>query len=292
MTRKIEKITDDSMHKAFGYDTGRTKVDVFKWNKNIGAKGEFMWIPKEELSLDISYQREIDAAQRVKDIAREFQWALFGVLIVSYNEGGYYVIDGGHRLRGAFRRDDIKELPCIVFCFDDPAEEARIFYYFNNKRKNVSAFDNHKAALRGEGKWLESKLAIKAENLVKKYGYIFHGTGKGEFQTAAIRSITRGIEKNEIIAEKTFALLAKVAGGTPIGVNEFNGLFYLMQVNPQIDFLDFPLKNLIEYGYQNLKDQIKRHEISESIGGYKTAAKAIAQIANKGQIKNKVSVPE
>ncbi len=292
MARQIEKITDDSMHKAFGYDTGRSKVDVFKWNKDIGIKGEFLWIPKEELNLDISYQREIDSAQRVKDIASKFQWALFGVLIVSYNDGGYFVIDGGHRLRGAFRRDDIKELPCIVFCFNDPAEEARIFYYFNNKRKNVSAFDNHKAALRGEGKWHESKIAIKAENMVKKYGYIFHGTGRSDFQTAAIRIITKAVERNEIVAENAFSFLAKVAGGIPIGANEFNGLFYLMQVNPQIDFNDFPLRNAIEFGYQNIKDQIKRHEMALNLGGYKTAAKAIAQIANKGQIKIKLNVPE
>lgn len=290
--RQIEKISDDSMHKAFGYDTNRSKVDVFGWKKNIGPKGEFMWLPKEELHLDLNYQREIDSSQRVKDIAREFEWALFGTLIVSYNEGGYYVIDGGNRLRGAFRRDDVKEVPCIVFCFDDATEEARVFFYFNNKRKNVSVFDNHKAALAGEGKWKESELAIKAEALIKKYGYVFHKTGKGDFQTAAIQSITKAIDKNHETAERTFAILAKIAGGGCIGQNEFNGMFYLMQVNSAIDFNDFPMRNLIEFGYQNLRDQIKRQEISEGTGGAKTAAKAIAQICNKGQIKHKLVVPE
>lgn len=290
-SRQIEAIKDDSMHKAFGYNTEKSKIDVFGWNKNTGAIGEFSRIPKEDLNLDISYQREIDSANRVKEIAKNFEWALFGCLIVSYNEDGYYVIDGGHRLRAAFRRDDIKELPCLVYCFDDPAEEARIFYYYNNKRKHVSTFDNHKAALRGEGTFYESEIALKAEKLIKKYGYKFAGSANTEFTTSSIMTICKSIIKNEKIADSTFSFLAKVAGGMPISNKEYKGLFYLMQINPTIDFFDFPLQKALEIGFNNLIEQVKLDTLVENKGGEKVIARSIAKIINKGETENLIHVP-
>lgn len=283
--RKIENFKDDSMHKAWGKDINLSKVDVYGWNKP-SKKGEFAWIPKEQLKIDLSYQREIDSKLRVAEIARNFDWALFGVILVALNEDGYYVLDGGHRLRGASRREDIKEVPCMVFVYEDIAEEARIFYEFNNQRKTVGTFDNHKAAIKAK-----MPIALKAEALVKKYGYSFAKTTSSEFLTSGIKAVYRMIESDELLADKTFSILAKIAGGSDIQSTEISGLFYLMQTNRNVDFFSFPLKNMIEAGIGKLRESIKRRHIIESNGGVKTAAKALADIINKGQIKTKVYIP-
>lgn len=285
MNRKVENFEDDSMHKLWGNGGTMSKVDVYKWKKP-GDCGEFMWIPKEKLKIDLSYQREIDSKSRVAEIARNFDWALFGVILVALNDDGYYVLDGGHRTRGACRREDIKEVPCMVFVFEDISDEARVFYDFNNQRKTVSSFDNHKAALIAK-----DELALKAESLVKKYGYNIVKNSPGLFQIKSIGAIYRMIKNDESIADKTFSILAKVAEGDEIQAKEMLGLSYLIATNRAVDFYSFPLKNMIEAGLPKIRDEIKRRILIEGKGGDKICASAIADIINKGQQKTKVYIP-
>lgn len=291
MNRKIETIKDDPMVKCWGNDDAKiSKTERYKWKKPE-KKGKLMWIDIKELNIDVSYQREIDSKPRVAEIARGFDWALFGVLLVSFCDGSYYIIDGGHRFRGASRRDDIKEVPCLVFEFKNKSEEARIFYLFNKQRKTVSTFDNHKAALSGEGLFYESEISIKAENLVKKYGYKTVKTVKSQFETAAIGTIYRLIERDEIVAEKAFSILAKVAEGEHIQAHEMVGLFYLISQNRGVDFFTFPLKNLIDAGIGKIREEISRTKMYEGKAGEKVYGQALAKIINKGQIKEKVYIP-
>lgn len=290
MNRKVENFEDDSMHKLWGNNSSISKVEAYKWNKP-GDKGEFMWITKDKLKIDLSYQRKIDSKMRVSEIARIFDWALFGVILVALNDEGYYVLDGGHRVRGAMRRDDIKELPCLVFVLDDISEEARIFYLYNNHRKTITTFDNHRAALAGKGKFIESEIAIKTEILVDKYGYKIVKTATNEFELTCIKAIYRMIQLDETLADKAFSIMAKVAEGSDIQSIELSGLFYLMQMNKATDFFSFPLKNLIEAGIGNIREQIKRRILIEGKGGAKISAIVLADIINKGQQKTKVFVP-
>jgi hypothetical protein len=285
MTRKVENFEDDSMHKLWGSESELSKVEVYKWKKP-GDKGDFLWIPKEQLKIDLSYQREIDSKLRVAEIAKNFDWALFGVILVALNEDGYYVLDGGHRARGAMRREDIKELPCIVFTFDDISEEARVFYDFNRQRKTVSPFDSHKAALISK-----DAIAIKVEDLVKKYGYTIVKNSPGMFQIKTVGAVYRMIKTDEYIAHKTFSILAKVAEGGEIQSKEMTGLFYLIAMNKAIDFFSFPMSNMIKEGLPKIRDEIKRRCLMEGKGGDKIYASAMIDIINKGQQKTKVFIP-
>ena len=288
--RKVEKFEDDSMRKLWSSENYVSKVDVYKWNKPA-QKGEFMWISKDELKIDLCYQREADNKNRVAEIARNFDWSLFGVILVSFNADGYFVIDGGHRVRGACRRDDINELPCLVFVFEDVADEARVFYLYNNQRKTVGIFDNHKAALVGGESFEQGIIAIKAEKLVEKYGYKFSKCVSGPFEISCIKTIYRMVEQDEVLAEKCFSILARAAEGAEIQSLEIGGLFYLMQTNRAVDFETFPLRNMIESGMLKIREEIRRLAMFESKGGAKTAAKALLGIINRGQQKTKVFVP-
>lgn len=95
------------------------KVEKYRWAKS-SSPGEMMHLSKDELNLDDQYQRERVSEEAVVKIARNFDWALFGVLKVARRtDGTLWVFDGGHRLRACFYRSDIKTIPCIVFSMDD-----------------------------------------------------------------------------------------------------------------------------------------------------------------------------
>jgi hypothetical protein len=57
------------------------------------------------------------------------------------------VIDGQHRTLAAKRRGDIPQLPCCVFSYEGPEEEARMFIAANRARKPMNRLDDFHAAL-------------------------------------------------------------------------------------------------------------------------------------------------
>src|SRR3546814_134476 len=77
----------------------------------------------DQLLVDDSYQRSIEggASQRlIVKIAENWDWRLCLPLIVSRRQGALYVIDGQHRYEAAKLRGDIRDLPIVLFAFDDP----------------------------------------------------------------------------------------------------------------------------------------------------------------------------
>lgn len=116
----------------------------------IGRRPMIEWIPPEELSLDVSYQRSTDnhASQRlIASIAANFDWRLCMPLVVSRRaDGTFAVIDGQHRLLAA-RLRKMDDLPCVVFTYDSPEEEAKMFVAANRARKAMNRLDDFHAAL-------------------------------------------------------------------------------------------------------------------------------------------------
>lgn len=116
----------------------------------LGRRPMIEWIPVGELSLDASYQRSVDnqASQRlIASIAMNFDWRLCAPLIVSRrSDGTYVVIDGQHRMMGAKMRG-MDDLPCCVFTYDSPEDEAKFFITANRSRKPMNRLDDFHAAL-------------------------------------------------------------------------------------------------------------------------------------------------
>jgi hypothetical protein len=108
------------------------------------------WIPVGELSLEASYQRSVDnqASQRlIASIAAAFDWRLCAPLIVSRRaDGTFVVIDGQHRTMAAKLRG-MDDLPCCVFTYENPADEAKFFIAANRSRKPMNRLDDFHAAL-------------------------------------------------------------------------------------------------------------------------------------------------
>lgn len=69
-------------------------------------------------------------------------------LVVSRRvDGSKVIIDGQHRWAAAVRRGDLLQLPCCLFTYDSPEDEARMFIVANRARKPMNRLDDFHAAL-------------------------------------------------------------------------------------------------------------------------------------------------
>lgn len=113
-----------------------------------GEKPEMIWVCVDELHINDAYQREISTRRGeaiIRDIVANFRWALFQPLNISTrDEGGYWVIDGQHRLAGA-REAGEKLVPAILQRGLTMAAQARTFAGINGKRVTMHALALHHA---------------------------------------------------------------------------------------------------------------------------------------------------
>ena len=117
----------------------------------IGTPPSIEWVSVESLSFDPTYQRSIDNAgsrRLIGSIAANFDWRLFAPMIVSRRpDGTKVIIDGQHRWAAAVRRGDLPHLPCCLFTYETPEDEARMFILANRARKSMNRLDDFYAAL-------------------------------------------------------------------------------------------------------------------------------------------------
>lgn len=117
----------------------------------LGDPPTIEWIKVDRLSIDAVYQRSTDndASRRlITSIAAHFDWRLCAPLVVSRRpDGTLSVIDGQHRTLAAKMRGDIPHMPCCVFNYSGPEEEARMFISANRARKPMNRLDDFHAAL-------------------------------------------------------------------------------------------------------------------------------------------------
>lgn len=125
---------------------GVPKVEKYKWAK-LGQKGELVYLDKNDLKVDPSYQREAPTNEWTLNLARNWDWPSCGTITVSERDDQWWVVDGQGRLSAAMQRTDINELPCMVFRNSSIEEEATTFLKVNAHRRSVASFAKYKAAL-------------------------------------------------------------------------------------------------------------------------------------------------
>ncbi|MBZ9743573.1 MULTISPECIES: DUF6551 family protein [unclassified Mesorhizobium] len=135
----------------------------------IGKPPSIEWLHTTELTVDQSYQRSIDnegSRRLIASIAANFDWRLCAPLVVSRRpEGLKVIIDGQHRWAAAVRRGDLPHLPCCLFTYDSPEDEARMFIVANRARKPMNRLDDFHAALAAA-----DEDAIEIQRLVTEAG--------------------------------------------------------------------------------------------------------------------------
>lgn len=116
-----------------------------------GTMPSIEWVHVAALMADSSYQRSIDnngSRRLIASIAANFDWRLCAPLVVSRRpDGSKVIIDGQHRWAAAVRRGDLPQLPCCLFTYGSPEDEARMFIVANRARKAMSRMDDFHAAL-------------------------------------------------------------------------------------------------------------------------------------------------
>lgn len=116
-----------------------------------GTMPSIEWVHVAALTVDSSYQRSIDndgSRRLIASIAANFDWRLCAPLVVSRRpDGSKVIIDGQHRWAAATRRGDLPQLPCCLFTYGSPEDEARMFIVANRARKAMNRMDDFHAAL-------------------------------------------------------------------------------------------------------------------------------------------------
>ena len=160
----------------------------------VGSLPSIEWVHINRLSIDDQYQRSTEnaASQRlIANIAAKFDWRLCSPLVVSRRTDDVLtIIDGQHRWRAACLRDDIPQLPCCVFRYENMKEEARMFIVANRARKPINRLDDYYAALAAA-----DEDAIEIEQIVRAAGFsISRNTSSAAWRPGEI-AFTSGISK-------------------------------------------------------------------------------------------------
>lgn len=111
--------------------------------KRINPEGKIQWVRLGSMSVPPHAQRELKS-YKVDEILSAFDFDVFGLPIVSFRRGIYYVLDGQHRLEALRRwlgeswKDD--QIECRVYEGLSEKEEADMFLRLNNTL-TVNTFD-------------------------------------------------------------------------------------------------------------------------------------------------------
>lgn len=133
-----------------------------------GEKPQLRWIAVDLLRVDTLYQRSVNerGARNIRRIAREFNWSMFGTVIVSETDAGIYlIIDGQHRTLAASLRG-VKDVPCQIVKIDT-ANQARAFAAINGGVTAITPMQlYHAKAGKGEMSfyvkgWLKLPLVLR-----------------------------------------------------------------------------------------------------------------------------------
>lgn len=257
------------------------KREKFSWSKP-SEPGTFLMVRKEDLNIDGTYQREQVSEIKVRSIASDWDWKLYGVLsVILRPDGTLWVYDGGHRCRAAFLRDDIKELPCMVFEVAEKTDEARAFLGTNLLKTFVSAYHKHRASvLTGE------PIAMAAQAILTKHGYTTAQTAS-KTGFAAINTLRSIVKEDSTTAERVFAACVEIAGPNqdPISGEVVDALFRCQKkLAGTADILtNGHLEKLKKETLAGIEAAIRREKHIVGRGGAVIAAKAILDLLNKGK---------
>lgn len=261
--------------------SGRSKREIYDWAES-GQRGRLVWLPKEMLHVDHTYQRKSISNTRVNEIASNWNWAALMVIGVCQRlDGTYWVYDGQHRVLASLKRDDIKELPCIVFNSAGIANEADTFVVTNTGRGAMRRLDKFNAQLVAG-----DKMALAVQELVESCDYRISGGGGGVGSIACVEALERGVRTDYKTAQVSFLMCATVANRHQFSAKLFNAVFYLEQHLQKHD-LSINVSNIREKLHSTdaagLLAAIEESERYHRRNGARIGAQGLVQFINKGR---------
>ena len=205
----------------------QTKTERYGWAR-LKGKTALEWISKKELMLDVDkYQRTRRSTNKILRLAREFDMRACNALVVALRYGSgvkqYFVVDGGHRLQAAWKREDIDMLPCLVYASESVPEEATLFRQVNKFRSNLPADMDYRAALAAG-----DSVAWGVERMIRADGYTVNPRGK-KWSVKCIRAMLKWYKNAPVQTKAIWPLVVKIHAGEPIDGRIFEALAYRAQ---------------------------------------------------------------
>lgn len=265
-----------------------SKMKRYNWvNPIIPAK--FKLIDKKLLKIDRNYQRGEVSTGKVNKIVRKWDWVLFGTLSVAKrNNGSYYVYDGGNRLRAAWKRSDIKYLPCMVFESINPKQESKAFREKNSFQSNVSSVSKFKALV-----FEENIDALRCKSIFENRGYYlkdYNTRGNGKYSFGCINTFFKMTKTDYETAKKCFNICADIAvDGENISKQILDGLFLLERKAVNTIFTKPNIERMRKSGLEVIDVIIRRHVSITGKGGAIVCMDALLKYFNKGR-KHKIKL--
>lgn len=260
--------------------TGLDKLGRYKWTI-VNKPGHFISIPKGDLKIDHSYQRDKINQVRVNEFSSAWDWVKMGVLSVSLRDGQWYVMDGQHRKLAADKRSDISELPCMVFDIEDQKTEAAMFVGLNSNKTAVSGVDRFKALLVAQ---VDS--AVGLNKLLQSTGHKV-GASASASVVSCIMCIWKCYERDKERMESLWPLIADVSNGHTVtdclvrGIwgceKKANEIGYSLTKNPY-------QSHLVQAGSAVLSAEIRREIAIVGCGGERVECTAVAKWLNRQRI--------
>lgn len=276
--------SDRSRQPVFGGAVSVPKRSKNDWSQG-GQPGRFCMINKNELNIDGRYQRSQVSDNKVREIARKWDYVLLGViLVVKRQDGTLWVFDGGHRTRASFYRDDIETLPCMVYDMDSISSEAKAFLGKNLMITNVSSVDKYKAAVVAD-----DPTARKAERLLLEHGIEVSACATKSTQLKCISTLQTLLDRDEELARRCFGFCLLLSNGAPVSSAVLRGLFTLCQrMSDRCDILIRYRERLTRHSQREIEVRIRQMRAECGNGGDKVEALALLSLINKG-CKNKLA---
>lgn len=200
-----------------------TKKQITNW-EIVDTKGSFAYVDKTRLRVDEDYQRS-RRAEKVKRIAARWSWVACGSLQVALRQDStLYIIDGGHRWEAAMLREDINDLPCLLFKTKSVEQEAQGFLTIQTNRKAINSVEKFKALLA-----VGDMDARFVNDLVIASGRTV-GFGNGVGNVACVTAMLFLAQNHRKTLEKVWPLILDLSGTSrTIHVDLLMGLEFLQR---------------------------------------------------------------
>ena len=272
----LDKLDKSSVTSKNGVVT--RKADRYEW-RDPQKPGKFLLIAKHQLNIDGRYQRDQVSTKKVMDIASGWDWLLIGAIsVIVRQDGTFWVFDGGHRVRAAFRRDDVQYLPCMVHEIETVKEEAKAFVERNTLTTNVSSFDRFNASVVAEDPVAKSTMEMLTEFGLKPV----KGGGSDSTYIHCVGALQKCVKINREDARKTLAFCLKIVGDDFIVGKVLLGMFTLHQhFKERFDVIDDFGHKLEKHSQREIEVKIKQFIVEcGGKGGEVMFAKAILTLIN------------
>lgn len=273
---------DKTMTTPMPIDRLHQKAAQYGW-KVHDLPGVFMMIPKSDLNVDHSYQRNTIRRDRITTIARAFRWSEFGTLsVVLRQNGSFHVTDGQHRLAAANLIPTIKEVPCIVFESNDLKEEARAFLGINRLRTPVGSVDKYYAS-----KVAGDEVSAYIGDLCMRNGIeISNSNTNGSIRCLAV--LTKLAKDDRTKLEIVMPHVVAFCEGQVIHERILDGIFYLYATHGDRVFKQPIIGRLVALGRDGILKAAQDAAAYYSGGGAKIWAQGITKAINKGLRTNRL----